>query len=89
MTSKFSLLRGHKLCRCYKEDCYVCSRELDYCLVCGAGEGELTTECCGKKLTPYAKEQCYEWNYNYCVGRWVNQEGKVIPEEFLVDWYVK
>lgn len=51
---------AHKLHRCTRENCNVCSGGLALCTVCGGGEGALLTYCAGYRLSSQTLDDIYE-----------------------------
>jgi hypothetical protein len=50
-----------------------CDGGLGYCAVCGGFEGTLTTDCCGRKLTPNEEDRIYrKGNLDFKDGKWVD-----------------
>jgi len=48
--------------------------ELAFCTVCKAGEGELTTECCGRPMSEEERKRVYEiGNFDFVNGEWVEK----------------
>jgi hypothetical protein len=48
--------------------------ELAYCTTCKGGEGELTTECCGKPMTINEREHVYDiGDLDFVNGKWVQK----------------
>lgn len=44
---------------------------LAFCDVCKGGEGSLTTECCGRPITPDEEEHVYEiGDLDFIDGKW-------------------
>lgn len=62
----------HKDCRL--EFCNICVGGLGHCVVCGAWECELTTECVGRVLSEHEK-------YEICCKRLDFRDGKFITKE--------
>ena len=60
-------------CNCNKYNCVICEGNLSICAVCGAAEGELTTECPGVKMTPDQKKGAYTGNLDYYNGEWTRK----------------
>lgn len=56
---------------CDNEFCPFCRGGLGYCLVCGALEGELTTDCPGYWLTNKQREDTYKGKHDFVNGRWI------------------
>lgn len=54
---------------CEKTSCFVC--ELTVCVVCGAYEGGLASECPGVKLTTQQTEDIYVGKIDFIGGKWV------------------
>ena len=49
----------------------VCNDTLAFCTVCKGGEGSLTTECCGRPITPDEEEHIYEiGDLDFINGKW-------------------
>ena len=47
---------------------------LAFCTVCKGGEGSLTTECCGRKITPDEEEHIYDiGDLDFVNGKWVKK----------------
>ena len=45
--------------------------ELAFCTVCKGGEGELTTECCGRVLSQKERDEIYAFgNLDFIDGKW-------------------
>lgn len=57
-------------CHCDKEFCHYCVGGLFTCTVCGASEGELTTECCGRKMTEEELALAYAGNLDFNANTW-------------------
>lgn len=53
--------------------CIFCVGGLSSCTVCGAGEGELTTDCPGYKLEVQVKESVYKGRLDFVNGKWVDK----------------
>ncbi len=63
----------HK-CSCDKVGCMFCDGGLSHCTVCNGFEGTLTTDCCGRRLTPEEEEAIYTMGHlDYRKGVWVNE----------------
>jgi len=58
-------------CNCNKSHCNICDGGLVTCSVCGASEGELTTECPGYKLPRSTMKLVFEGEIDYISHRWV------------------
>ena len=43
---------------------------LFWCEVCGGAEGELTTECCGRKMTEQEKLSVIRAELDFVNGKW-------------------
>lgn len=54
---------------CDNETCPVCN--LSVCLVCGAYEGGLTTECCGEHLNMDDIDDIYQGKKDFRYGKWI------------------
>lgn len=59
--------------------CWVCLNVVDgglgVCKVCGGMEGDLTTECCGRKITKEESDLIYkEGVLDFKDGQWVRKE---------------
>lgn len=49
----------------------VSNGNLAFCTVCKGGEGSLTTECCGRPITPDEEEHIYEiGDLDFIGGKW-------------------
>ncbi len=45
--------------------------ELAFCTTCKGGEGELTTECCGRPMTEKERNDVYiVGNLDFIAGKW-------------------
>lgn len=55
--------------RCDEPACNICN--LSVCMVCGAYEGGLTTECCGRTLSMEEIDEVYEGKKDFRYGRWI------------------
>jgi hypothetical protein len=58
------------------ESCWVCRNivngGLGVCRVCGGAEGTLTTDCCGRRITPEEEDQIYRLGtLDFVSTRWV------------------
>lgn len=59
-------------CNCDKSICQFCTGGLGLCTVCGSGEGTLTTECCGRRITRLEEDQIYRQGHlDFRDGKWV------------------
>lgn len=59
-------------CTCNKKGCMFCDGGLGLCDVCNGFEGTLTTDCCGRRITPEEEEAIYtEGTLDYKNGAWV------------------
>ncbi len=56
---------------CDREHCPVCHGGLAVCAVCGAGEGELTTDCPGVPVPVEIRAQVYAGQVDYRFGGWI------------------
>lgn len=46
---------------------------LAFCIVCKGGEGDLTTECCGRPMTEEERKRVYEvGDLDFINGKWVS-----------------
>ena len=46
---------------------------LAFCTVCKGGEGELTTECCGRPMTQEERKRVYEiGDLDFVNGKWTD-----------------
>lgn len=64
---------GHKWEKhegCEMTHCPVCEGGLSVCRVCGGGEGALTTDCAGVRLSGEQLEQVHEAALDYRGGQW-------------------
>lgn len=50
--------------------CVICDGGLSICSVCNGAEGQLTTDCCGRKLSQDTLNAVYEGRINYRNGEW-------------------
>lgn len=57
---------------CTTPNCMICDGGLVVCIVCGGAEVELTSECCGTRMTIYQKEDRATGLIDYVNGKWVN-----------------
>lgn len=49
--------------------------ELAYCKICKAGEGELTTECCGRPMTEDERNRVYKvGDLDFINGKWIEKK---------------
>jgi hypothetical protein len=63
-----------KQCNCKRDNCVICEGVLFICEVCGCAEGELTTDCCGYKLSEEIRDRIYKkGNLDFKNGQWVNE----------------
>ncbi len=47
---------------------------LAFCTVCKGGEGELTTECCGRPMTQIERDNVYiKGNLDFINNEWVKK----------------
>lgn len=61
-------------CHCNRQGCMYCDGGLQSCTVCRGGEGSLTTECCGRRLTPLEEARIYDaGNLDFRGGKWVTR----------------
>lgn len=68
-------MRKHKYfeCKCGEPICQFCSGGLALCTVCGGGEGSLTTECCGRRITKEEEDRIYkQGNLDFRDGKWIS-----------------
>jgi len=48
---------------------------LAFCEVCKAGEGELTTECCGRPMTEEERNRVYKiGDLDFINGKWIGKK---------------
>lgn len=48
--------------------------DLAFCTTCKGGEGELTTECCGRPMTREERHRVYKLgNLDFVNGKWVDK----------------
>lgn len=66
--------RQHVWHKCGDDNCYVCTRGLEECDVCGASEGELTYECPGVRVPPEMRERVMAGEIDYAGGEWVDYQ---------------
>jgi len=74
-------MREHKYfeCKCGKSTCSYCSGGLALCVVCGGAEGTLTTECCGRKITPEEEDRIYhKRNLDFRDGKWRSSNTNIL-----------
>lgn len=46
--------------------------DLAFCTTCKAGEGELTTDCCGRRMTEEERKRVYELGtLDFVDGIWI------------------
>ncbi len=58
-------------CTCNRPGCMFCDGGLGYCTVCKGFEGTLTTECCGREITPEEEHAIYkEGILDFVNGEW-------------------
>ena len=56
--------------------------ELAFCTVCKGGEGELTTECCGRPMTEEERKRVYEiGDLDFVNNKWMVKEIKCVNME--------
>lgn len=61
-------------CKCNQTGCMFCDGGLAHCTVCNGFEGTLTTDCCGRRITPDEEEAIYqEKTLDFAAGEWVQQ----------------
>lgn len=58
-------LGKHKWHRCKEPNCQVCQGGLAYCVVCGGAEGELTIDCCGRRLSEEVRHKVFYGEVDY------------------------
>ena len=59
-------------CNCGQFGCQFCDGGLASCTVCHGGEGTLTTDCCGRPITPVESDKIYkEGTLDFRNGQWV------------------
>lgn len=58
---------------CERPSCPYCSGGLGACIVCGAAEGQLTTDCPGYSLYPKQREDTFHGKHDFINGRWVDR----------------
>ncbi len=65
---------GHSFYKCARQNCYpcqFCDGGLGWCTVCNGFEGTLTTECCGRKITPEEEHAIYKTGtLDFKAGEW-------------------
>ena len=50
-----------------------CDGGLFHCTVCNGFEGSLTTDCCGRKITPEEEDEIYKkGTLDFVNGEWVH-----------------
>lgn len=53
--------------------------ELSDCIVCGGFEGTITTDCCGRRLTPEEEDRIYnKSDLDFRDGQWVDLPNSTI-----------
>ena len=62
-------LESHTNCR-RDDHCPICDGGLANCIVCGAAEGELTTDCPEVQLDEYTKQAVFRAELDYKDGCW-------------------
>lgn len=75
------------VCNLGAERCDNCDRdshsELFTCKICGASEGELTTECPGFETPPSYKDRTFRGELDYYGGKWVVKKNAQMQESEL------
>ena len=66
--------RQHVWHKCVDESCYVCSRGLAECDVCGAADGELTYDCPGVRVPIEMHERVGCGEIDFVGGEWVDYQ---------------
>lgn len=61
---------------CENPHCPYCRGGLGLCVVCGAAEGELTTDCPGHKVTEEIKQKVYQGKLDFFGGQWIQKTPK-------------
>ena len=52
----------------------VCDGELAFCTTCKSGEGDLTTECCGRPITEDESHKIYTLGtLDFIGGKWITK----------------
>lgn len=64
--------------------CMFCEGGLGLCTVCKGFEGQLTTDCCGRKLDQGILDEVYVNGLDYIDGHWVYKE-RYKPEQLTGD----
>ena len=63
------LMRNHKI--------VLWQGTLAFCTVCKGGEGELTTECCGRPMTEEERNRVYKvGDLDFINGKWLNESNR-------------
>lgn len=72
----YGLPRQHVryVCRCNQFGCQFCEGGLFACSVCDGYEGQLTTECSGKKQTQWTLDEVYAAKRDFINGEWITGE---------------
>lgn len=61
-------------CKCHQPGCMFCDGGLGHCTVCNGFEGTLTTDCCGRKITPEEEDAIYKkGTLDFVNGEWVHK----------------
>ena len=57
-----------------KHEIVLIQENLAFCKVCKAGEGELTTECCGRPMSKEERERVYKvGDLDFINDKWVKK----------------
>jgi len=63
-----------KVCNCNRDHCNYCEGGLFTCSVCGASEGELTSECPGRQMTDEELQSAYAGRLDFYKGHKIEAE---------------
>lgn len=59
-------------CDCGEGPCNICGGGLAFCTMCNGAEGSLTTDCCGRPITPDEEDKIYkQGSLDFRKGEWV------------------
>ncbi len=64
---------GHHWHSCEKMECGICEGNLSVCTTCGGGEGSLTTDCPGRRVTQVEDDAVYGGKLDFIKGQWIDQ----------------
>lgn len=76
------MANGHKKHHCALPECIVCVGGLFECEVCGGAEGDLLTNCPGRKMTEEERDNVILGILDYRNGAWINLlDGGHLPDQ--------